>query len=306
VKRTAVLLDRAYLDHQNPPGHPERSGRIAALLEAFADVDGEGIVRVDPRPATDDELRFVHTEAHIARVAATAGVALTVFDADTSAGPRTYETARLAAGGLLEVVDRVMDGGADNGLALVRPPGHHAETERVMGFCFFNNVAVAARHLQRRRDVGRVLVVDWDVHHGNGTEEIFLEDPSVFCVSLHEHPLYPGTGVEREPAPTTLNVPLPPGSGDEDYLDAFDSIVRPAGDRFAPEFVLVSAGFDAHVLDPLASMRMTADGFAALARRVRALTDAHCAGRWAVVLEGGYDLTALRESVLAVLGEMRS
>jgi acetoin utilization deacetylase AcuC-like enzyme len=310
MRRTAVLLERAFLEHENPPGHPERADRIAVLLDALEQLPDEGVVRIAPRPATLDELRAVHTREHIARIAATAGVAHTPFDADTQAGPRTYEIALLAAGGFLEVLDAILDGRADNGLALVRPPGHHAESDRAMGFCFFNNIAIGARHLRRRRGIRRVLIVDWDVHHGNGTQEIFYDDPSVFFVSIHEHPLYPGTGGARETGVgaatgTTLNVPLPPGSGDEDYVQAFDRIVEPACRRFAPEFVLVSAGFDPHARDPLASMEMTRDGFAELARRIQALADEHCGGRWAAVLEGGYDLVALRESVVAVLHEMR-
>ena len=310
MRRTAVLLERAYLRHENPPGHPERTERIGVLLEAFDGRADDAVVRVSPRPATVDEVRAVHTAEHVERIAATAGVPFTPFDADTQAGPHTHETALLAAGGLLAVLDAVMEGRADNGLALVRPPGHHAESNRAMGFCFYNNIAIGARHLQRAHGVKRVLIVDWDVHHGNGTQEIFWEDPSVMFVSLHESPLYPGTGGAGETgagagAGTTLNVPLPGGSGDDDWLRAFDSIVEPAARAFAPDFVLISAGFDAHVRDPLASTELTTGGFVRLARRVRTIADDCCGGRCAAVLEGGYDLEALRGSVLAVLRELQ-
>jgi acetoin utilization deacetylase AcuC-like enzyme len=308
MKRTAVLVDRTYLEHENPPGHPERADRIGVLLQAL---DGApNTPRVEPHPATLDQIHAVHTKEHVARIAATEGRERTIFDADTQTSPRTYETALLAAGGFLAVLDAILDDRADNGIALVRPPGHHAESNRAMGFCFFNNVAVGARYLQDQHGMERVLIVDWDVHHGNGTQEIFYGDPSVFYVSLHEHPNYPGTGAAEETGGgrglgTTLNVPLPAGSGDAEYVEAFEQIIEPACRRFAPDFVLISAGFDAHVRDPLASMEMTEAGFVTLSRKLMGIAEACCGGRRAAVLEGGYDLTALRDSVLAVVRELR-
>jgi acetoin utilization deacetylase AcuC-like enzyme len=311
MKRTALLLDRRFLEHRTLPGHPERPERIEVLLGALETADEEGLVRIAPRPATREELLAAHAEEHLARVADTAGRELTEFDADTSAGPGSHETALHAAGGFLEVLDAILDGRAENGLALVRPPGHHAESNRVMGFCLYNNIAVGARHLRRRRGLRRVLIVDWDVHHGNGTQEIFWDDPGVLYVSLHEFPLYPGTGAADETgrgagSGATLNVPLPSGSGDDDVLLAFDRIVEPACRNFDPEFVLISAGFDAHARDPLASLEMSAEGFARLTRRLLRIAENHCDGRCAAVLEGGYDLEALRSSVLAVLRELRT
>jgi len=311
VSRTALLVDAAYSRHRNPPGHPERPERIEVLLPlAGADATGgERLVPVRPRPATAEEILAVHRPSHLERVAASAGRRLTVFDADTSAGEDSFETALLAAGGVLEVIDAVVAKRVDNGFALVRPPGHHAESDRVMGFCLFNNVAVGAEYARRRHGLDRILIVDWDVHHGNGTQEIFWSDGGVMYVSFHQYPFYPGTGAAHERGEgagegATLNLPLAAGSGDAEVLEAFRSVVEPAARRFAPDMVLVSAGFDAHRDDPLASLTMTREGFAELARGVLGIAEDCCDGRLVAVLEGGYDLDALRACVDAVLAEM--
>jgi acetoin utilization deacetylase AcuC-like enzyme len=311
LSRTALLADTRFRDHRNPVGHPERVERIDVLLELAAEAERDGVLRVAPRPASVEELYAVHAPRHVERVAASAGRELTVFDADTTAEARSYETARLAAGGVLQVIDAVVERRAANGFALVRPPGHHAESDRVMGFCLFNNVAVGAAHLRRTHGVGRVLILDWDVHHGNGTQEIFYSDADVMFVSLHQYPLYPGTGAasERGEGPgegATLNVPMSARCGDAEYDEAMRELVLPAARRFAPEFVLVSAGFDAHRADPLADMNVTEAGFAGLARAVLELAAERCDGRLVLVLEGGYDLRALRGSAAAVLAELRA
>jgi acetoin utilization deacetylase AcuC-like enzyme len=228
------------------------------------------------------------------------------MDMDTVAGPKTWETARLAAGGLLEAVDRVMDGSVSNAAAFVRPPGHHAEASRAMGFCFFNNAAVGAEHLLRRHGLKRVLIVDWDLHHGNGTEHAFYERRDVMYFSIHQSPLYPGTGAARffgrgDGFGYNLNVPLLAGKSDADYLHIFERILAPVAAGFSPEFILVSAGFDIAASDPLGGMGLTPRGFGRLMDSLLAMASRTAEGRIALVLEGGYDLAALREGVGEVL-----
>jgi acetoin utilization deacetylase AcuC-like enzyme len=242
---------------------------------------------VEGGPASRERIERCHAPEYLDRLEAIE--ARTMLDPDTVASETTYEAALLAAGCTLAAVDR-------EGFALVRPPGHHALPARAMGFCLIDNVAVAARYAQAELGIGRVAIVDWDVHHGNGTQDIFWDDESIFFASMHQWPFYPGSGAPGEGNKTTVNVPLPGGSGDEDYLLAFDEAVVPAVLAFEPELVLVSAGFDAHLDDPLAGMRVTADGFRELARRSAALGP-----RLAAVLEGGYDPSTLPSLVAAAL-----
>jgi len=270
----------AWLHPMSRHEHPEREDRLALLLDHFGDV-------VPADPAERQQIERVHDSSYVELVASLEEERW--LDADTLVGPTTWEAACLAAGCAIEAVRR-------GGFALVRPPGHHALPQRAMGFCIFGNVAVAARQGQRELGIQRVAIVDWDVHHGNGTEAIFRGDDSVLFVSIHEWPFYPGTGGPGSGDATTVNIPLSAGSEDDDYLRIFERVVEPAVRDFAPELLLVSAGFDAHVDDPLADMRVTADGFRAMATRC-----ARMAPRVAAVLEGGYNLDTLPGLVEAAL-----
>ena len=260
--------------------HPETPRRLDVLLEEFDKW-------VEPEPASDADLERCHARDYIERVREVK--VTTLLDPDTVCTPTSYEAALLAAGGAIEAARR-------SGFAIVRPPGHHALPDRAMGFCLFDNVAIAARWAQADLGVQRVAIIDWDVHHGNGTQAIFQGDDSVLVVSLHQWPLYPGSGGPDEQAETTVNVPLPEGCGDAEYARAFEEIVEPEVQRFQPDLVLVSAGFDAHEDDPLAGMRLTEDGFRELASRSAALGP-----RVAAVLEGGYNLETLPGCVNAAL-----
>jgi acetoin utilization deacetylase AcuC-like enzyme len=258
-----------------------------------------------PRPATEDEVGWIHEPSYIDLVRSTAGKTFPM-DADTVASPKTWPTALLAAGGLLESLDRVMDGTVRNAFSLVRPPGHHAEASRALGFCFFNNAAIGAEHLLRRHGLRRVLIVDYDLHHGNGTEHAFYERRDVMYFSTHQSPLYPGTGAARffghgEGHGYNLNVPLLPGKTGADYLHIFEGILAPVAAQFEPEFIIVSAGFDIAAGDPLGGMAVTAEGFRRLTGSLMDLAERTASGRLALVLEGGYDLPALRDGVRKVL-----
>ncbi len=304
-RRIGVVEDPRYREHRPPEGHPERPDRLVAVGEAVA-ARRDRLVALAPRPGTDDEILRVHDRDHLARVEEAARRAPSRLDPDTYASARSLEVARLAVGGAVDLARAVARGELDAGLAAVRPPGHHAEADRAMGFCLFNNAAVVARALQAEEGVGRLLLLDWDVHHGNGSQHSFYADPSVIYVSTHQFPYYPGTGDWNEVGAgrgegTTLNVPMPPGCGDAEYLGVFERVVVPAIRAFEPELVLVSCGFDAHRDDPLASMELSGAGFREATRQIRAVADALCGGRLVFVLEGGYALSGLREGTGAVL-----
>ena len=300
---TGLVLDDRMLAHDPGAGHPERPDRLRVLHDRWR--DARAFTRIGARPATHEEIARVHDPRHVERVAATAGRPRVVFDADTATSAQSYEAARLAAGGLVDLCAAVRAGEVANGFAFVRPPGHHAEESRAMGFCLFNNVAVAAAAL-RATGIERVCIVDWDLHHGNGTQHLFEDDPSVLYVSTHQYPCYPGTGAVTEVgrgagAGRTVNLPFPPGFGDAEFARAFDELVLPIARQFAPDFVLVSAGFDCDGRDPLGGLDVSPAGITMLAHACKKIADETAGGRLVAVLEGGYDLDAINEGVAAVL-----
>ena len=298
-----VVSSPRFADHLTPPGHPECPER-ADVLEAVASrAKARGEEVTAPRAASREQLLRVHTARHIDAVEALRGQAA-MIDADTFTSPDTADVALLAAGAAIQAVDAVLttgDRAHRAAAALVRPPGHHAESNRAMGFCFYNNIAVAAAHA-RALGVARVAVVDYDVHHGNGTQEMFYAESSVLYISTHQFPFYPGTGAateigERQGQGFTVNVPLEAGATDGDYVRVFEMSVLPILEEFRPGVLLISAGFDAHELDPLAQMRMTSAGFAWITAELRAMADRVSDGRVVLVTEGGYALSALGESL---------
>ncbi|HUY61295.1 MAG TPA: histone deacetylase [Candidatus Dormibacteraeota bacterium] len=303
VGRVRVLHDREAAAAHGVPGHPESPARLVAVLERLAgDPELAGLSLEAATPADPAVVGRVHTAAHIRAVAAAAAGGGRWIDADTYCTPGSYRAALHAVGAAVAGVRQVLDGPASAALALVRPPGHHATRERAMGFCLFNNAAIAVRSAQAEAGVGRVAIIDIDVHHGNGTQDIFYDDPAVLYCSLHQLPLYPGSGLAAETGGpdavgTTLNCPLAPGTGDDEWLAAFDATVAPAVRRHRPELLVVSAGYDAHAADPLAGLRLSTRAYHAIGRRVAALAGELCAGRSLWLLEGGYDLPALAASV---------
>lgn len=310
-RRTAFLQHPVFRKHQTGWQHPECQKRLSAIVDGLKQAGlWERLVHLPPHPATIPDLATVHDPDYIERIrqACKAGGLFTPDDV-TLGSPGTFEAALMAAGAVLAATDAVMSGDITSAFCSVRPPGHHAEKDRAMGFCFFNNVAIAARHLQQRHGLQRIAIVDWDVHHGNGTQHIFEADPSVFYFSIHQYPLYPGSGQANEQGTGagsgfTLNVPMGVGSTDTDYRREFQGSLKPALARFKPEFILISAGFDAHNNDPLAGMALSEDGFGELTRLVMAMADEHCQGRLVSVLEGGYDLPSLAASVTRHLGAL--
>ena len=301
---TAYLYSPIFLEHQES-GHPESPERLNAILNTLAETGLLArLIALEPIPATDTQLEAVHTREHIARVESLVARGGGHFDADTYANARSLDAALLAAGAGVRAVDAVLRGEVDNAFALVRPPGHHAMRSRAMGFCIFNNIAVAAQHALDAYKLERVLIVDYDVHHGNGTQDIFYRSSRVLYFSTHQYPHYPGTGDwrdigEGDGVGFTVNVPLPPRIGDAGFQRIFDDLLFPLAERYRPQFVLVSAGYDAHWSDPLAMENLTIAGYGALARTLVALAREFCDGRIVYTLEGGYNLPALAHGVAA-------
>ena len=302
---TGLVYHPDYTLHDPGAHHPERPARLESIVAHLHDAGLlDELVRIKPESAGEKWLFLVHTKAYVRRLEQAAEEAPTYLDQDTGISEQSYRVAKLATGGLLAAVDRVMDGSVDNAFVAARPPGHHALADRAMGFCLINHVAVAARYVQHRYGLERILIVDWDVHHGNGTQDIFYSDPSVFYFSTHQWPYYPGSGAADETGSgtgvgTTLNVPLEAGDGDTEIIAAFKDRLLPAAEAFRPEFVFVSAGFDAHRDDPLAGLEVTAAGYRELTRIVMDIANSFAGGRLVSLLEGGYDLDALSRSVEA-------
>ena len=304
TRRVAIVEDPRFATHHSLEPHPERPDRLAAVGRAIAE-RRDRLTAIAARPADEEEILAIHPASHLRRIAAAARMAPARLDPDTYVSQESFDVALLAAGASIDAARAVAEGRFDAAFAAVRPPGHHAEAQRAMGFCLFNNVAIAA-HALRRDGVERVLILDWDVHHGNGTQHIFEDDRDVLYFSSHQFPFYPGTGDFLEAGRgdgdgATVNVPLPPGCGDAEYVGLVRRILVPVALAFRPQIILVSCGFDAHRDDPLASMQVSRSGYAEMTRSVRAVAEEVCGGRVAFVLEGGYAESGLYEGTSAVL-----
>jgi acetoin utilization deacetylase AcuC-like enzyme len=299
---TALYTHDNFDRHVTPMGHPEQVARLQRIRARLAGPDFASLDRRDCPLGKDAQITLCHPQTYIDRIVAAEPAAGTVaLDADTHMSPGSVAAARHAVGGAVAAVDAVMTGAVRNAFVAARPPGHHAETALVMGFCLFGNVAIAAKHAMAAHGLSRVAVVDFDVHHGNGTQDLLWNEPRALFFSSHQHPLWPGTGApdERGAHGQVHNIPLPPGSGGPEMRAAYGARVLPVIDAFQPELILISAGFDAHDADPLAELRWQTGDFNWLTREICALADRHCGGRVVSVLEGGYDLDALADCAAA-------
>ncbi len=310
MAKVGIVLDKLYVDHDNGMGHPESQERILAIVDMlkFTKLFDE-VVRIEPRDATKEEITLVHTLKHYDNIASTKGRPKVFLDADTSTCPVSFDAALRAAGGMISAIDSVLSKEVDRAFPLVRPPGHHAEADRAMGFCLFNNVAVGAAYLTEVKGLERVLVIDWDIHHGNGTQHIFYDTSKVLYFSTHQYPFYPGTGAAEEVGSGegkgyTVNVPMEPGMGDDEFIRIFEEILKPIIDQYKPEFILVSAGFDIYFEDPLGGMKVSPEGFAKLTRLLTDEADKICDGKIVFLLEGGYNLDGLWISTKEVIEEL--
>ena len=310
MNKTGIVRDDRFMHHFMGSYHPESPERLSAIYAMLDEQDMAGKFTLVPvRRAEPEELLWIHNPEYIDTLTATAGDESTYLDPDTQTSAGSYEAALLAAGGLCQAIEMVMRGELQNAFALVRPPGHHAERDRAMGFCLFNNVAIGARFAQEKLNLKRILIADWDLHHGNGTQHAFEDDPSILYFSAHQFPYYPGTGDFDEVGHDkgrgyTVNVPMRAGSGDQEFTRVFESILKPIALEFKPELVLVSAGFDCHSDDPLGGMRISNKGFGVLTRQVMEVARQCCQGRLVLTLEGGYNIQRQKEAVKVVLQEM--
>ena len=307
--KIGLVRDDRYTNHGHEY-HPESPKRLQSV---YAMVDSPEMasrfVMIPPRFATEDELKMAHTQPYVDTVAQTEGKDHMYLDPDTETSPETFTTAKLAVGGICNAIDAVVEGNVDNAFALIRPPGHHAHSYRAAGFCVFSNIALGAKHALKKYGYERILIVDWDLHHGDGTQDAFYEDKRVLFFSSHQYPYYPGSGSLNEIGTKdglgyTINLPLSVGAGDAEYLKIYQQVLVPIAMKFKPQLVLVSAGFDIYFMDPLGGMKVTSEGFSYLARLVMNIADTCCDGKIVFCLEGGYHLAGLTSSVKSVLMEM--
>ena len=309
MRKTGIVRENRFMEHVMGAGHPECPERLEAIYQMLDQDMKDVLINIPVREALESELLYVHIPRYIEQIAATDGVESTYLDPDTQTSAGSYKAALLAAGGLCEAVRMVNAGELDNAFALVRPPGHHAEKSRAMGFCLFNNVAIAAMYARKDLGLDRILIVDWDVHHGNSTQHSFESDDSILYFSSHQYPHYPGTGSYGEIGINdgkgyTVNVPLPTGYADGDFVSIYNKVLKPVTLEYKPDFILVSAGFDIYYRDPLSSMNVTPAGFAGLTRTIMNLADECCDGKMVITLEGGYHINGQMDSVKAVLQEL--
>ena len=307
MSTTIVLKDTCCLGHVMHHGHPESPERLEFIYDMLKGADMRGLFKeIVPRRATKEEIALNHSKAYIDIIAGTSGKPHVSLDPDTATSEGSWDAATCAVGAVLDGIDMILSGQADNGFALVRPPGHHAENDHAMGFCLFNNAAIGAHYLIEKHKLKRVLLIDWDIHHGNGTQHSFYTNPQVLYFSTHQYPYYPGTGAfdeigENAGLGFTVNVPLPGGQGDSDYVSIFNQILVPLAIEYKPDFVLVSAGYDIYQHDPLGTMDVTPQGFYSMTRIIRQLSENICGGRLLFTLEGGYHVQGIAESVKQTL-----
>ena len=308
--KTGIVKGDIFLRHIPDESCPDTPKRLSSLYSMLNDPDMQGMfVDVPLQKAQKKDILLFHTHEYFKKISATKGKDFIVLTADTHACEDSFDAALYATGGLLAAISQVAANKLDNAFALIRPPGHHAEKSRAMGYCLFNHVAIGAIFAQKRLNLGRILIIDWDLHHGNGTQHAFERDPSVLFFSIHQAGLFPGTGSFVETGAGagegyTINLPIPKGYGDAEYASIFESLLVPVAEQFAPELILVSAGFDTHKDDPMGGMQMTAQGFAGMTASIKKIADKACNGKIVMSLEGGYNYHALSESIKAVLKEM--